>query len=129
MESSGLRWYINIGFESFHQSSLETLKKPLTSQDVKKAFSKAVEINMMFRNIEISGNFVLWNTLSEEHIHLIKENLSGNAAKTSGQLPMTIYLSPVTGQYGDDSGTIMKMVKDIQRNCHAPCFLYLLTGL
>ncbi len=129
MEATEFQWHINIGFESFHQTSLEMLKKPVAAREVKDAFSRAAEINRTFRHVEITGNIVLWEQLPDRHMQLAKETLADHAANSAGGRPLTIYLSPVTGHDLEGSGRIMKMAKEIQRGSPLPCFLYLLTGL
>ncbi len=129
IEGSGLRCYINIGFESFHQPTLDLLKKPVNASDVRLAFQKALDINHCFSHIEITGNFVLGASLPDEHNEMLSQTLTQPAAaNTHGGQTITIYLSPLSG-HRDESRQMLRTVRTLQQTSNIPCYLYLLTGL
>jgi len=128
LEDSGLRCYINVGFESFHQPTLDIIKKPVSAHDVRRAFQKALDINSCFSHIEITGNFVLGNCLPDKHIDLLFQTLTQPAAWRREDRLITIYLSPLSG-HRDESRQMLRMARTLQHASATPCYLYLLTGL
>jgi len=128
IEASGFRCYINIGFESFHQPTLDLLKKPANASDVRLAFQKALDINRRFSHIEITGNFVLGTSLPDEHNEILSLTLMQPAPTAHEGQAITIYLSPLSG-HRDESRQILRTVRTLQQTSNTPCYLYLLTGL
>jgi len=51
--------FINIGLESCDTPTLAQIGKPLDNTEVLEAFDKMVEINAIYENIEVTGNFVI----------------------------------------------------------------------
>jgi len=85
--------YINVGLESADQKTLDRLKKPVSAQRVRKAFSKMIDLNKRFENLEISANFILSPDLPDNHynsiLDLVRDGLNHYYSKGN------IYLSPM----------------------------------
>jgi hypothetical protein len=129
LQNSGFRCYINIGFESFHQPTLDMLRKPARVSDVQRAFKKALDINSRFSNIEITGNFVIGTSLHRRHNEMLAAVLQQPyAARNLPASSITVYLSPLAGDR-EDARRILRMARDLQQQSRVPCFLYLLAGL
>ncbi|MCP3872334.1 MAG: radical SAM domain-containing protein [Desulfobacteraceae bacterium] len=117
--------FINIGLESYDQTTLNILGKPLSAKKVGQAFKKIQDINDTFINIEISCNFVMDETLPDSHydtlMTLIRENI--NSPKPKG----TIYLSPL--KFGSPSRQVLYDFYKLKAQSRYPTFLYLIQRL
>jgi hypothetical protein len=51
--------YINNGLESIGKSTLEFIGKPLSESKVREALKKMLDINAVYKNIEVMANFVI----------------------------------------------------------------------
>lgn len=85
--------YINIGFESADPSTLAFIGKPVSANKVKAAFKKMYEINNRYKNIEITGNFLIGKNLSTEHYDALTNLLE--EAPPPPKAKGAIYLSPI----------------------------------
>lgn len=94
IERSPFEFFINLGFESADQQTLNTIGKPITTKQVKQAFSRMQEINDRYRSIEITANFIMDENLPENHypsiLALIRDELVHKKPKG------TIYFSPLS---------------------------------
>ena len=77
--------YINIGFESIDAPTLAFIRKPVEASNVLEAFGKMLEINATYANIEITGNFLMGETLSPEHYQALAEQLGDVSASSNGK--------------------------------------------
>ena len=86
--------YINIGFESADQQTLNKIGKPLSANSVREGFQRMQEINDRFQHVEITGNFIMDDDLPDHHyeaiLQLIRESLTRTKPKGS------IYFSPLS---------------------------------
>jgi len=85
--------YINIGFESIDNSTLKFIGKPLDKSMVREAFEKMLEINAAYKNVEITGNFLIGEGLSTGHYQSLTELLQDESIPPHGK--GAIYLSPI----------------------------------
>ena len=117
--------FINIGFESFNQNALDLLGKPITTQKVEDAFGLAQEINRQFINVEITGNFIMDETLDSDHtesmLDLVRERLNHIMPKGS------IYLSPL--RFGSPSREILYDFYRLKSVSRLPMYLYIIQRL
>ena len=121
----GFQTFINIGLESYDQTTLDLLGKPLTIEKVGHAFEKIQVINDTSPNIEISCNFVMDETLSDAHytalMALIRESVTRTKPKGC------IYLSPL--KFGSPSRQVLYDFYKLKSLSRFPTFLYIIQRL
>jgi len=87
--------YLNLGLESVDPETLAVLKKPITSEKVKDAFTRMIDINKKYARVEVSVNFILGEGLPPGHLpsllELIRNCLDRFYSKGA------VYLSPLIG--------------------------------
>ena len=117
--------YINIGMESYHQETLNLIKKPVTTKKVETAFEKMLEINKKYNSIEITANFVMGKELPDEHYNSILELA---AAKLEHPYSKgCFYISPL-----ENCGTtryIQKKFFEIKNSNPISSYIYLIQRL
>ncbi|MCF8067625.1 MAG: radical SAM protein [Desulfobacterales bacterium] len=117
--------FINIGLESFDSETLTLLEKPISTDAVKSAFERMLEVNHRYKNLEITANFVLGNDLSREHITSLIEVLSNIPKKLCSK--GTVYISPLYS--GGNKGTMVRDFREIKFKSRMPVYLYLIQRL
>jgi hypothetical protein len=116
--------YLNIGFESSDDETLTFIGKSLSGSIVREAFQKALHINRTYPRINISGNFILGNSLPPQHVEELKTLLSRvNPWQGKG----TVYLSPLVG--ASERRQVLREFREIKRTSLLPVFLYLMQRL
>jgi radical SAM superfamily enzyme YgiQ (UPF0313 family) len=117
--------YINIGIESAHTKTLKILRKPITVEKVKTAFSKMLKINREYNKIEITANFVMGKNLPDAHynsiLKLTKDELKYPYSKGC------FYISPL-----ENCGTtryIQKKFLEIKNSSPISSYIYLIQRL
>lgn len=117
--------YINIGLESADNATLNKIGKPLTSQRIKDAFRRMLEINRRCLNVQITANFLLGGPLSAGHygslVDLIRTDVDRYHSRGG------IYLSPL-----DSSREYRKLLHtflEIKTLSRLPTYLYLIQRL
>lgn len=112
---------INIGLESFDQSTLDFLRKPVDSCRVAEAFDKVLSYNACFANMEFTVNFVLDPGLPSGHFQKLEERLQGCSGHflTKGRA----YLSPLSGL---ERKKQLDLFRKIKIRSKLPVYLYLL---
>ncbi len=128
IEKLPFKTYINIGFESADQETLDKLGKGITKEAVERAFTKSVEINRRYEKIEITSNFVLGDHLPEGHIKsffkLIEKNFDQPFHKGS------IYFSPLINAKNTGwKRNIKREFFKLKIRIPVPSFLYLIQKL
>jgi hypothetical protein len=119
--------YINIGLESADQSTLDYIKKPITSEMVSRAFTKMVAINKTYSKIEITANFVYGDHLPETHLPSFF-GLTGKALnRPTGK--GTIYFSPLMGENLMNHQDIVRKFYKIKTLNYFQNYLYLIQRL
>jgi hypothetical protein len=117
--------YINIGFESADQETLNFLRKPVSAEDVRKAFCRMLVINRKYEHIEISANFILMDDAPPGHhlafIDMMQYGLTRRYSKGA------LYLSPLKGFH--DRKNIVKQFHDIRKGSMMPVYFYLIQRL
>ena len=117
--------FINIGFESADQETLDRIAKPITVLQVKEAFARAQELNRQYGNLEITGNFVMDPSFPESHtramLDLVREGLPRTLPKGS------IYLSPL--QFGSPSREMLYDFYRLKTLSRLPMYLYIIQRL
>ncbi|MDX2508593.1 MAG: radical SAM protein [Desulfobacterales bacterium] len=117
--------YINIGFESIDSETLSLIGKPITSEQVKEAFEKMMEINAAFGRIEVTGNFIAGDNLSPEHDDSLALLLKHADVKRKSK--GAIYLSPLKDS--PKKRELLPRFYNIKKDSRLPVFVYLIQRL
>ncbi|SPF39254.1 conserved hypothetical protein [Syntrophobacter sp. SbD1] len=128
LNSLPFKTYINIGLESTDQDTLDKLRKSITTNDVKRAFAKIIEINRRYDQIEVTSNFVFGADLPAGHIKsflkLIENNFDHPFHKGS------IYFSPLINSKNPEwKSRIKREFFKLKTKILVPSFLYLIQKL
>lgn len=119
------RTYINIGLESADQDTLDLIGKPLTEKKIMRAFKKMQSINTRLSHIEITGNFIMGNRLSDDHyqkfLDLVRNCFHHTMTKGS------IYLSPL--EFDAPSRERTFQFNHLKMLSRLPTFLYIIQRL
>ena len=117
--------HINIGLESGDPETLAFLEKPLAAEKVNDAFSRMVDINQRFANVEISANVVVGDDLPGSHlpsiVSLARNRLDHFYPKGD------IYLSPLENIGSKER--LLAEFNQFKRLCRLPAYLYLIQRL
>ena len=119
--------YMNLGLESFDQKTLDRIGKPIRSRQVVNSFRRMVEVNDTYPNIEITANFIMDPSLSDEHY----AKFIGHT-RTSLQQPRskgTLYLSPLLSPRAKTSPRRLFEFSQLKRLSRLPCYLYTIQRL
>ncbi len=117
--------YINIGFESIDPPTLKFIGKPVSASMVREAFMKMLDLNANYPNIEITGNFLMGNTLSPEHYQSLAELLGDASVPSKGK--GAIYLSPIKDS--PKKRELLPQFYEIKNQSQLPVFFYLIQRL
>jgi hypothetical protein len=71
---------------SIDPKTLTQIGKPITAEQVKKAFEKMIKINAAFDQIEVTGNFIAGDNLPPEH----EASLARSSDPSVTAFPVTI---------------------------------------
>lgn len=117
--------FINLGLESFDEKTLRHLRKPVSSEIMKKGFARMLEVNKSYENIEVTANFLIGDDLPEDHISTVVNHIN-EAVGTS--IPKgCIYISPLKGSR--NSKKLLKQFREIKRKNRMATYLYLIQRL
>ena len=118
-------FYINVGLESADQETLDVLGKPITSGKVVEAFKKIQYVNDNFLNIEVTANFLMDESLPENHypsfLQLVRDSLDRKKPKGC------IYLSPL--KFNNPSRELVFDFRRVKLQSRLPTFLYIIQRL
>jgi len=114
--------YINIGFESVDGPTLAFIRKPVAASDVREAFRKMLEVNAAYPNIEITGNFLMGETLPPEHYQSLAELLGDASAPSNGK--GAIYLSPIKDS--PKKRELLPQFFELKNQSQLPIYTYLI---
>lgn len=117
--------YVNLGLESFDEETLEFLKKPVSSQDMLRAFSRMLEINKKYGQIEVTANFLMGEKLPSSHTPSLLRQIGDSLGKHMGK--GCIYISPLKGS--TNSKEILNRFREIKQQSRMETFLYLIQRL
>jgi hypothetical protein len=125
-----LSTYINVGLESGDPTTLAALRKPISPEKVRHAFTRMLDINKTYGNIEVTANFVFGSDLPVGHLPALFELTQGrlNSLHAKG----TLYLSPLIGVKSKKEGSkreILRHFKEVKVQSPLPTFLYLIQRL
>ena len=122
--------YINVGLESNDPRTLEVLKKPVSVEKVREAFTRILDINRRYEKIEVTANFVFGKDLPPDHLpsmlELIRYRL--NLVQNKG----AVYLSPLVEEGIRDKGSKRELLRrflKLKTQSRLPAFIYLIQRL
>lgn len=121
----GFYVYINIGFESMDPDTLTMIGKPLTPGQVQEGLEKMVEINAVFDQVEVTGNFLIGSSLSEDHAHLLVSQMED--LKPDPGSKGAIYLSPLKDS--PKKRELLPLFRTIKEKSRLPVYIYLIQRL
>ncbi|MDF1593010.1 MAG: radical SAM protein [Desulfobacterales bacterium] len=117
--------YLNLGLESVDPETLDVLKKPITSEKVKDAFIRTIELNKKYERVEISVNFVLGEGLAIGHLpsllDLVRNSLDRFYSKGA------VYLSPLIGS--NNKKELLRQFYRVKTMSRFPVYIYLIQRL
>ena len=117
--------YINVGFESIYGPTLKSIGKPVDESMVSEAFQKMLEVNAAYSNSEITGNFLIGETLPPEHYQSLSELLGAGSIPSSGK--GCVYLSPLKDS--PKKRELLPWFYEIKSQSRLPVFMYLIQRL
>jgi hypothetical protein len=122
--------YINIGLESNDPTTLETLKKPVSIEKVREAYTRILDINRRYEKIEVTSNFVFGENLPSGHLPSLLELTRNrlNVSRNKG----AVYLSPLLEEGMRDKGSKRELLRKflkLKTQSRLPTFLYLIQRL
>ena len=117
--------YINIGLESADQSALDFIGKPLRDSEVRDAFMTMLDINAIYKNIEVTANFVIGADLCDDHYQSLKELLRNAPVASPGK--GAIYLSPLKDS--PKKRELLPLLYEIKEQSKLPVHIYLIQRL
>lgn len=119
--------FINIGLESADQITLHAIRKPITSMMVDQAFSRILEINKKYENIEITANFLFGDHLPPSHmtsfVKLTENRLRIPCSKGA------IYFSPLVNSGSEQNRGIVRRFYEVKTISPLPTYIYLIQRL
>ncbi len=125
MAALPFKTFINIGLESNDAATLSLLGKPISPDQVTRAFSRIQTLNDQYPAIELTCNFIMDETLPPTHypsvMKLIRE--SQNRVRPKG----CVYFSPLT--FGQPSRRLLYEFYHLKSLSRLPTFLYLIQRL
>jgi hypothetical protein len=122
--------YINVGLESNDPNTLEALKKPISVEKIREAFTRMLEINRRYEKIEVTSNFVFGVDLPSGHLPSLSD-LTRNRVSLIGNKG-AVYLSPlVDGGIGDKKNKreLLRRFLKLKTESRLPAFIYLIQKL
>jgi len=122
--------YINVGLESNDPMTLERLKKPVSVEKVREAFTRVLDINRRYEKIEVTANFVFGKDLPPDHLPSLLE-LTRNRLNLSRDKG-AIYLSPLMDEGVRDKESKRQLLRrflKLKIQSPLPTFIYLIQRL
>lgn len=122
--------FINVGLEAADAATLKGLRRPVSVESVRDAFSRMLDINRTYRRIEVTANFLFSDEFSADHfaslLELTRNRLDPTRAKGA------IYLSPVVDETRVCDARrreIIRRFQEVKMHSLLPVFLYLIQRL
>ncbi len=122
--------HINIGLESNDARTLEALRKPVSVEQIREAFTRMLDINRRYEKIEVTSNFVFGAGLPSGHLPSLSD-LAGNRGNLISNKG-AIYLSPLVDEgMGEKKGKreLLRRFLKLKAESRLPAFIYLIQRL
>ncbi|MDZ7761889.1 MAG: hypothetical protein U5L00_16755 [Desulfovermiculus sp.] len=122
----GLPYYvsINVGLESAHLPTLQSLGKPLDPSRVLETYDRIWEINRKMSNVEISANMLVDWEMHPGHWQSLRKMIHERPGRI--QTKGAVYLSPLSRERPKEQ---IRMFRNLKRRSKVPLFLYLIQRL
>ena len=117
--------WINIGLESFDQSTLDMLGKPVEAGAVMQALAGMQDVNRRYSSSEMTANLVLGCDLPPTHEESLVEHTGCRLDRYYGK--GALYLSPMDGP--KRGRQIRRRLRAIKTASRLPTYLYLIQRL
>jgi len=122
--------YINVGLESNDPRTLEALKKPISVEKIREAFTRMLEVNGRYEKIEVTSNFVFGEDLPSGHLPSLSDLTRNRVNLISNK--GAVYLSPlVDEEIGDKKSKrqLLRRFLKLKTESRLPAFIYLIQRL
>ena len=122
--------HINVGLESNDANTLETLKKPISVEKIREAFTRMLEVNGRYEKIEVTSNFVFGENLPSGHLPSLLE-LTRNRSNLMANKG-ALYLSPLVDQgmgKKTEKRELLRRFLKLKAESRLPAFIYLIQRL
>lgn len=125
LNTMDIRFFVNVGIESFDDETLKIIGKPLSATKIDQAFEYIQNINQTFSNIEITCNIIMDESLPDSHhtafLSKVRQALTHPVSKG------TIYFSPL--KFGQPSRPMLYDFYRLKRASRYPTYLYIIQRL
>ena len=122
--------YINVGLESNDPETLEVLKKPVSVEKLREAFTRILDINRRYEKIEVTSNFVFGEDLPSGHLPSLSDLTRNRVNLISNK--GAVYLSPLVDERMQEKeskrGLLRRFLK-LKTESRLPAFIYLIQRL
>jgi len=122
--------YLNLGLESNDPKTLEALKKPVSVEKIREAFTRSLDINRKYEKIEVTSNFVFGENLPPGHLPSLIQ-LTGKKLHVFGDKG-SVYLSPLMDAGKPDRRSqreLFRKFRQLKIESRLPMYLYLIQRL
>jgi hypothetical protein len=122
--------YINVGLESNDPNTLEVLKKPISVEKIREAFTRMLEINRRYEKIEVTSNFVFGVDLPSGHLPSLSDLTRNRVSLISNK--GAVYLSPLVDEGMKDKKSKRELLRrflKLKTESRLPAFIYLIQRL
>jgi hypothetical protein len=122
--------YINVGLESNDPNTLEALKKPISVEKIREAFTRMLEINRRYEKIEVTSNFVFGEDLPSGHLPSLSDLARNRVNLISNK--GAVYLSPLVDEGMGDKKSKRELLRrflKLKTESRLPAFIYLIQKL
>jgi len=122
--------YINVGLESNDPETLEALKKPVSIEKLREAFTRILDINRRYEKIEVTSNFVFGEDLPPGHLPSLSDLTRSRVDVISSK--GAVYLSPLVDEATGDKKSKRELLRrflKLKTASRLPAFIYLIQRL
>jgi hypothetical protein len=122
--------HVNVGLESNDLKTLEALKKPVSAEKIREAFTRIVDINRRYEKIEVTSNFVLGEDLPSGHLPSLLELTRNrpNLMANKGALYLSPFMEEGMGEKKSKRELLRRFLR-LKTESRLPTFIYLIQRL
>ncbi|MCG8565064.1 MAG: radical SAM protein [Desulfobacterales bacterium] len=117
--------WINLGLESADPATLERIGKPITPEQVERAYTRMMEINQRYPKIEMTCNFIMDDGLPPTHLPALMDYLRHKPGRVRPK--GSVYLSPLA--FGNPSRQVLMDFYHLKTQSRVPLYLYIIQRL